>query len=802
VMPISIDEFPYVNYKEQASADPAEGPVLSINAYLQKPLDRIQKYKALLKELIRNKARNGQNCCLLEEAYAMVSSLPQRSENTHHVSMIENYPATLDVLGEPIRQGPFMVWEGAPGVRSSSRGHHRHAFLFKNYVIICKSKRDTNTDTQGYVFKNMMKLNNIDVNETVEGDDRAFEIWHEREDSVRKYTLQARTVIIKNSWLRDLRELQQRYTMPAWSMPDFDELLADCTAELRQTVKLACKVTGVPKPVVTWYKDGRAVEADPHHIIIEDPDGSCTLILDNMTADDSGQYMCFATSTAGNASTLGKITVQVPPRFVNKMRNAVLIVGEDAQFSCTIQSAPSPKIRWFKEGRLLTDQEKYQTYTESRSGVLVLVIKGPTERDLGHYECEVEKMVLTGTKKDPSLGSPMGTAKEPFEVLELTFFLSVPSGLSLFHTICAVSPYREETITTVVKNTRMKRRGMSPSGFNLSETNTPNLPTTPTGTARQRRQVSASRKTTIPTLYVTEPEGGAGARAAENRWVEVEEIIEYKVNKSPRLSRRRGVSPAGSERANTPSFTRPRRSPNPNTNNSNNKLVELQNCSELEGAHPIAWDDDEEDENMAWSEVAPGLSGEACEVSAVLIPYDHEHDEAWLEEQKEAFVTEPDDDDDNMEPPRKLEPKTLTQAGCVLTLEDLEDYVPREGETYSSSNTRPSPTERPCEVSVLQREIGGSVVGQPVLLNVGRPVVVPRGGRSPGFFSRFREYLSGSMEREIPIQVSHAKQEVKPAYCSEVQRVEGGQQRYKTKVYTSVGKPVTLQISQNPYQNQ
>lgn len=56
--------------------------------------------------------------------------------------------------------------------------------------------------------------------------------------------------------------------------------------------------------------DGRAVEVDPHHIIIEDPDGSCTLILDNMTADDSGQYMCFATSAAGNASTLGKITVQ------------------------------------------------------------------------------------------------------------------------------------------------------------------------------------------------------------------------------------------------------------------------------------------------------------------------------------------------------------------------------------------------------------------------------------------------------------------------------------------------------------
>lgn len=55
-------------------------------------------------------------------------------------------------------QGPFQVWEGAPGIRTSSRGHHRHVFLFKNYCIICKPKRDSNTDTQTYVFKNMMKV--------------------------------------------------------------------------------------------------------------------------------------------------------------------------------------------------------------------------------------------------------------------------------------------------------------------------------------------------------------------------------------------------------------------------------------------------------------------------------------------------------------------------------------------------------------------------------------------------------------------------------------------------------------------
>ncbi|KAM4551577.1 obscurin isoform 27-T27 [Odontesthes bonariensis] len=789
--------------KEQATANPADPPVRSINAYLQQPLERIQKYKAVLKELIRNKARNGQNCCLLEEAYATVSSLPQRSENTHHVSLIENYPATLEVLGEPIRQGPFQVWEGAPGIRTSSRGHHRHVFLFRNYCIICKPKRDSNTDTQAYVFKNMMKLNNIDVNETVEGDDRAFEIWHEREDSVRKYTLQARTVTIKNSWLRDFRELQQRYSMPAWSPPDFEEILANCTAELGQTVKLACKATGVPKPVITWYKDGRTVEADPHHIIIEDPDGSCTLILDNMTAGDSGQYMCFATSSAGNASTLGKVTVQVPPRFVNKMRNAVFVAAEDAQFTCVIQSAPSPKIRWFKDGRLLTDQEKYQTYTELRSGVLVLVIKNLTERDLGHYECELSNR-LGSAKCAADLVPPSAVARtgEQAITIEVTEQeTKIPRKTIII----------EETITTVVKNPRMRRHrspGFSLAGAHRSETSTPEPPT-----ARPRR-MPTPRKTTIPTLYVTQPEG-AEARSVESkpRWVEVEEVIEYKVNKSPRLSRRRGISPAGSDRSATSS--RPKRSPmeNPNANNSNNKLLE-QTRAHLQGdisSQSVSW---EEEESQAASAAA---SAEPHELSSVLTLSGEDSDD--LDDQQ-TVIFEPNDDDNECDPFRKQEPMILQQGDRILTLGDLEDYIPQEGENYGSSNTHHVADEKPCEISVLQREIGGSRVGQPVLLNVGRPDVVPR--QRSGFFSRFREHLSGNLfssaspqaseacrrtERQIPIQVSHAKLEVKPSYCSEVQRVESGQQSFKTKVstqtygYTSVGNPVTLQIGDNLYQN-
>lgn len=70
------------------------------------------------------------------------------------------------------------------------------------------------------------------------------------------------------------------------------------------------RVPGCPPLILLSLPDGKTVEVDPHHILIEDPDGSCALILDNLTGSDSGQYMCFAASAAGNASSLGKIVVQ------------------------------------------------------------------------------------------------------------------------------------------------------------------------------------------------------------------------------------------------------------------------------------------------------------------------------------------------------------------------------------------------------------------------------------------------------------------------------------------------------------
>jgi len=55
--------------------------------------------------------------------------------------------------------------------------------------------------------------------------------------------------------------------------------------------------------------DGHPVKDDEHHITSEGQLGACYLVLTGVTVVDLGQYMCYATNPAGNASTLANIMI-------------------------------------------------------------------------------------------------------------------------------------------------------------------------------------------------------------------------------------------------------------------------------------------------------------------------------------------------------------------------------------------------------------------------------------------------------------------------------------------------------------
>ena len=65
------------------------------------------------------------------------------------------------------------------------------------------------------------------------------------------------------------------------------------------SVNLTCKATAIPRPVITWYKDGQPVTRDN----ITGVNGIMLLPLKNVQPHDQGEYWCEAENAEGWSRT-------------------------------------------------------------------------------------------------------------------------------------------------------------------------------------------------------------------------------------------------------------------------------------------------------------------------------------------------------------------------------------------------------------------------------------------------------------------------------------------------------------------
>ena len=74
---------------------------------------------------------------------------------------------------------------------------------------------------------------------------------------------------------------------------------SDVTVLTQTRVNITCKVDGVPKPEVTWLKDGKRIKSDAVN----------SLLVTISGVEDAGQVTCFAENMAGNATLSTDVNV-------------------------------------------------------------------------------------------------------------------------------------------------------------------------------------------------------------------------------------------------------------------------------------------------------------------------------------------------------------------------------------------------------------------------------------------------------------------------------------------------------------
>ncbi|XP_053064616.1 basement membrane-specific heparan sulfate proteoglycan core protein isoform X8 [Acinonyx jubatus] len=153
---------------------------------------------------------------------------------------------------------------------------------------------------------------------------------------------------------------------------------AELTVEAGHTATLRCSATGSPTPTIHWSKL-RSPLPWQHRL-----EGD-TLIIPRVAQQDSGQYICNATSPTGHAEATIALHVESPPYATTVPEHASVRAGETVQIQCLAHGTPPLTFQWSRVGGSLPGR------ATARNEMLRFEPAAP--EDSGRYRCRVTNKV-------------------------------------------------------------------------------------------------------------------------------------------------------------------------------------------------------------------------------------------------------------------------------------------------------------------------------------------------------------------------------------------------------------------------
>ncbi|XP_060630493.2 hemicentin-1 isoform X1 [Anolis sagrei] len=145
---------------------------------------------------------------------------------------------------------------------------------------------------------------------------------------------------------------------------------------------LECNAAGNPPPMLTWLKNGIPVKAsDNLHIM----SGGRKMEILNTVETDHGQYVCVATSIAGEKEIKYDVEILVPPHMEggDESSDYIVILHSPLELDCPATGTPLPTITWLKNGLPIERGIGYKILLNGRK----LFISQAEMSDTGHYQC-------------------------------------------------------------------------------------------------------------------------------------------------------------------------------------------------------------------------------------------------------------------------------------------------------------------------------------------------------------------------------------------------------------------------------